>query len=173
MMIVTHEMRFARTVSNRVFYMDEGGIYEQGSPEQIFEHPSREKTRRFIKRLKSLHLSIDTSSIDYLGSITRLEHFGSDAVLPPRALRNVTLALEELVFQCIVPAVRAQGVDLTIDVLIEHAESDGALMMRITWGGAPYDPLTQGDEFALSIVDNVVRQAAYHYADANEVVCSL
>ena len=37
MMIVTHEMKFAKNVSNRVFYMDEKGIYEDGTPEQIFE----------------------------------------------------------------------------------------------------------------------------------------
>lgn len=35
MMIVTHEMNFARAISNRIFYMDEGGIYEDGTPEQI------------------------------------------------------------------------------------------------------------------------------------------
>ena len=49
MMIVTHEMNFARAISNRVFYMDEGGIYEDGTPEQIFDHPQRENTRRFVQ----------------------------------------------------------------------------------------------------------------------------
>ena len=49
--IITHEMRFAREVANRVFYMDEGGIYEEGPPEQVFQNPVREKTRRFIRRL--------------------------------------------------------------------------------------------------------------------------
>ena len=39
MMIVTHEMNFARAISNRVFYMDEGGIYEDGTPEQILSIP--------------------------------------------------------------------------------------------------------------------------------------
>ena len=39
MMIVTHEMKFARDVSTRVFYMDEGVIYEEGTPEQVFDHP--------------------------------------------------------------------------------------------------------------------------------------
>ena len=52
MMIVTHEMKFAQEVSNRVFYMDDGGIYEDGTPEQIFEHPEKELTRRFIQRFK-------------------------------------------------------------------------------------------------------------------------
>ena len=42
MLIVTHEMNFARFICNRVFYMDEGGIYEDGTPEQIFEHPQKE-----------------------------------------------------------------------------------------------------------------------------------
>lgn len=171
MMIVTHEMRFARSVSNRVFYMDEGGIYEQGSSEQIFEHPMREKTRQFIKRLKQLHLTINTASVDYLGAVGQLERFASNAILSPQALRNATLALEELVFQCIVPAAREQGVDPSVDVLIEHGESDGTLMMRLGWGGAPYNPLEQGSELTLSIVNNVVKQATYCYEGKNEVVC--
>ena len=48
MMIVTHEMKFARAICNRVFYMDGGGIYEDGTPEQVFDHPKRENTRRFV-----------------------------------------------------------------------------------------------------------------------------
>ena len=52
LMIVTHEMRFAREIANRVFYMDEGGVYEDGTPEEIFDNPKREKTIRFIKHLK-------------------------------------------------------------------------------------------------------------------------
>ena len=41
MVIVTHEMGFARKISNRVFFMDEGMIVEQGSPEQIFDNPQK------------------------------------------------------------------------------------------------------------------------------------
>lgn len=172
MMIVTHEMRFARTISNRVFYMDEGGIYEQGAPEQVFEHPTREKTRRFVKRLRELRLSIDTSSADHLGIISQLEHFGSEAGLSSRALRNVTLTLEELVFQCVVPAVRERGNRLIIDVSIEHAESDGTFTMRATWGGAPYNPLTEGDELSVSIIEKTTRRVDYRYDGVNEVDCS-
>jgi len=173
MMIVTHEMRFARTVSNRVFYMDEGGIYEEGTPDQIFEHPTREKTRQFIKRLKKLHLSIDMASIDYVGTISKLERFGSDAALSPRALRNVTLALEELVFQCIVPAARKHGDELTINALVEHAESDDTLTLRLAWDGAPFNPLTQGDELSVTIIEKVTRQTDYRYEGTNEVICQL
>lgn len=49
MVVVTHEMSFAHNVSNRVIFMDHGLIVEEGSPEQIFEHPQNERTR-FSKR---------------------------------------------------------------------------------------------------------------------------
>jgi len=50
MLIVTHEMEFAKEVSDRVVFMDKGVIAEQGTPEQIFNHPAQERTREFLKR---------------------------------------------------------------------------------------------------------------------------
>ncbi|MGE7919284.1 amino acid ABC transporter ATP-binding protein [Viridibacillus sp. NPDC093762] len=50
MLIVTHEMEFAREVSDRVVFMDKGVIVEEGSPEQIFNHPQNERTKAFLKR---------------------------------------------------------------------------------------------------------------------------
>ena len=50
MVIVTHEMAFARDVSDQVIFMDEGQILEQGSPEQVFGDPKEERTRRFLAR---------------------------------------------------------------------------------------------------------------------------
>ena len=51
MMIVTHEMDFAKKIANRVLFMDGGGIYDDGTPKQIFDNPQKEKTKRFIHRL--------------------------------------------------------------------------------------------------------------------------
>jgi len=50
MLVVTHEMAFARDVSNRVVFMDKGVIAEEGTPEQIFNNPTQERTREFLKR---------------------------------------------------------------------------------------------------------------------------
>ncbi|MGD6855827.1 amino acid ABC transporter ATP-binding protein [Bacillus infantis] len=50
MLIVTHEMEFAKEVSDRVVFMDKGVIAEEGSPEQIFNNPDQERTREFLKR---------------------------------------------------------------------------------------------------------------------------
>lgn len=50
MIIVTHEMAFARDVASHVIFMDDGGILEQGEPLQVFEHPREERTRQFLSR---------------------------------------------------------------------------------------------------------------------------
>lgn len=51
MVIVTHEVDFARAVSDRVIFMDEGVVVEQGSPEEVIDHPKNERTKAFLKKL--------------------------------------------------------------------------------------------------------------------------
>lgn len=53
MIIVTHEMSFAREVSDRVLFMDSGVIAEQGEPEQIFSSPDSERLRAFLNSVLS------------------------------------------------------------------------------------------------------------------------
>lgn len=48
MIIVTHEMAFARDVANKVIFMDDGYIVEQGNPHEVFEHPKEERTKQFL-----------------------------------------------------------------------------------------------------------------------------
>ena len=51
MIVVTHEMRFARDVSDRVIFMNEGIIEEEGTPDQIFNHPTSENTKSFLQHI--------------------------------------------------------------------------------------------------------------------------
>lgn len=50
MVIVTHEMQFAKEVSDRVIFMDQGVIAEQGTPDEIFNNPKQERTKQFLSR---------------------------------------------------------------------------------------------------------------------------
>ena len=52
MLIVTHEMRFAREVADRILFMDDGVIIEEGKPEQIFTNPQNDRTRKFLELLQ-------------------------------------------------------------------------------------------------------------------------
>ena len=53
MLVVTHEMAFARDVSNHVVFMADGVICEQGEPKQLFEHPTQARTQEFLSRFRS------------------------------------------------------------------------------------------------------------------------
>ena len=53
MMIVTHEMAFAKEVSDRVLFMDNGIILEEGTPDELFNHPKQERTKEFLQRFRN------------------------------------------------------------------------------------------------------------------------
>jgi polar amino acid transport system ATP-binding protein len=63
MLVVTHEMQFAREVGDRVVFMDEGRIVEQGAPVAVLDRPKEERTRRFLRRTLSLAHSLEELEI--------------------------------------------------------------------------------------------------------------
>jgi polar amino acid transport system ATP-binding protein len=64
MLVVTHEMQFARDVGDRVVFMDGGRIVEQGRPADVLDNPKEERTRRFLRRSLQLAHSLDELEID-------------------------------------------------------------------------------------------------------------
>lgn len=52
MLIVTHEMQFAKEVADRVIFMDDGRIVEEGKPEEIFTSPKNERTKKFLEKFQ-------------------------------------------------------------------------------------------------------------------------
>lgn len=89
MMIVTHEMKFAREICNRVFYMDQGGIYEEGTPEQIFGNPQRERTKAFIQRLKVFSFKFEASDFDHADFNKKLKTFIENNSISPEKEFNL------------------------------------------------------------------------------------
>ena len=109
MLLVTHEMRLARHVSDRVFFMQDGEIYEEGSPEQIFENPLREGTRNFIFRIRNWTYTLSPSSRDFHAMTGSLEKFCKDQFLGRRQAMNCQLAVEELAVSLLLPAIEGAG----------------------------------------------------------------
>ena len=76
MLIVTHEMKFAHDVSTRIFYMQDGIIYEDGTPQQIFEKPVHSATKAFVQRIrKEIFPGAGSPDFDYLDMETRIRQF--------------------------------------------------------------------------------------------------
>jgi polar amino acid transport system ATP-binding protein len=64
MLVVTHEMQFARDVGDHLIFMDDGKIVEQGDPVEVLDHPKAERTQRFLRRTLQLADSLEELTID-------------------------------------------------------------------------------------------------------------
>lgn len=124
MAIVTHEMKFAQDVSSRIFFMYDGIIYEEGTPDQIFNHPQKEATQTFINRIRSLIFNIKDRDFDLYGMNAQIERFCQKYALGNAVCNKLQLMLEELL---------ANILPFSGDIIIkiEYSEKDYKLMMEV------------------------------------------
>ena len=164
LMIVTHEMNFARAISNRVFYMDEGGIYEDGTPEQIFDHPQRENTRRFIRKLKVLELNIESRDYDFLGMAGEIDRYCGKNQIPARVAHYIHLAFEELVQQMLIPVLEHPD----IQAVIEYSEAGESAVLTVRYNGRAFDVTAGGNGLSLKILRSAVSDMTYAWNESEE-----
>lgn len=164
MMIVTHEMNFARAISNRVFYMDEGGIYEDGSPEQIFDHPQRENTRRFVRRLKVLELNIESRDYDFLGMAGEIETYCNRNQIAPKLANRLQLVFEETM-QLMVPVLE----NPRLQAVCEYSEQTEGSEWTIRYAGPRYDMTASNDTLALMVLKGMTEGIDYEWNDGAEL----
>ena len=160
MIIVTHEMKFAREICNRVFYMDQGGIYEDGSPEQIFDNPQKERTRQFIRHLKVLEHSITSKNFDFIGLNTQIEEFGRKHRISQRSIYNIQAFIEEMCVQIILPQIQNPfEMLITIEYSEEHNDAD----VIIRYDGKAFDPTQTDNELSLLLAKRATAEIVYQY----------
>ncbi len=167
MLIVTHEMRFAHDVSTRVFYMDDGLNYEEGSPQVIFENPQKEKTRQFIQRLKVFEECITKADFDYVAAITHLEEFGRKQQINQKTIVNMQLVFEELLVNSLIPSL-PKSFELTFTA--EYAEEKDSVSLRISYGGAELNPLNLADGVSRKLIEKAGSDYIHSYSNGMNVI---
>lgn len=156
MLIVTHEMEFARYVSNRIFYMDEQGIYEDGTPEEIFENPQKPKTREFIFKIRSFDYEIKSRKYDYVEMLNSLDNFCFRHAISQKMSNALRLMTEELVMNIIVPKVGACRYNINYSEELNHYE------MLVTYGGEEENLLeTAEDELTKTMIEQTAKEVTY------------
>ena len=166
MIIVTHEMKFAREICNRVFYMDQGGVYEDGPPEQIFDNPQKERTRQFIRHLKVLEYSITSKDFDFIGFNTQIEEFGRKHRVSQRTIYNIQSYIEEMCVQIILPQLKGTFEMLvTIEYSEEHDDAD----VVVRFSGDAFDPRQTDNELSMLLVKKAADSIAYSFDHGQEL----
>jgi len=154
MMIVTHEMRFAKEIANRVFFMCDGYIYEDGPPEQIFEHPTKEKTIDFINRINKKEIIVDSKYFDFPAAVRDINNFAFKNKIDGADLTELHLIFEELIVAMLVPKMND---DVNIKVILSKSDVSGLIEMTLYYN-LSYNPLkenlTESDNLPLSIINS-------------------
>ena len=167
MAIVTHEMDFARDVSNRVFFMDEGVIYEEGTPEQIFENPQKPRTIAFVNRLRSYEHRILSSDFDLYAIHSEIEAFCDKHFIFHTARHNVLLAVEE-VLELSRSRIGRNG----LAVAVSHSEKTGDVTASFT-GGADYPNVLEeagADPMVTTIVRSLAKDVSFTREDGKSAL---
>lgn len=158
MVIVTHEMEFARNISTRVFYMDEGIIYEEGTPEQIFENPQKEKTKEFINRIRKFNYAITSKNYDLYRMNGEIEAFCEKHMVTKRVCNNVLLIIEEIL------GLQRDFSDITLTLAYSEKRSHLELVFE-SGGGFGYflEEGVQADDIGIKLIKGKCENIQYHY----------
>lgn len=164
MAIVTHEMDFARDVSSRIFYMDEGIIYEEGSPDEIFNNPQKENTRAFISRIKSFNYSVETADFDFIDMMNSLDNFCFKHTILKSTANKLQLVVEELVMNILVP-IKAE-----IQISVHFSENKDSVEVVAIYSGEKINPLdNESDNLSATIIKKIADNIQYAYDGKNRL----
>lgn len=169
MVIVTHEMEFAKEIASRILYMDEQGIYEEGTPQEIFEAPQKKKTRDFIHKMKYLSWRIETRAFDLMQLQGNICSFASRYGLDAKKTNRLQLCTEELIYEMLDYG-QADGTP-DIQIQISFDERDKCTLIELRSKGKRYDPFEaeSDDEIHLgvTILKNTAKRIDYRFDGEN------
>lgn len=160
MMIVTHEMDFARQISTKVFYMDQGTVYESGTPEQVFEAPQTDLCRAFMRERRILRGIIYADNFDLPAEFSKVIAFAEKYHIGQPKLIKLFQLIEEL---CLTLIIKETGNDIEYEA---SYDADGDICeMILQYGGAKFDPLNDADdELAAKLAAAKTRRFAHAYS---------
>ena len=174
MAIVTHEMDFAKNVSSRIFFMDEGIIYEEGKPGDIFENPQKEKTRIFIQRIRKLNEKIISQDFDLYKLNANIELFCARHTADKRTVSHILLVVEEVLGQMLLPLFPGEP---EIDLTLEYSEKTGDFQLLFDYAGPQHNPflfLPDEDNLSLRLIEKLTKSSSYSAnADGNHLAIVL
>jgi polar amino acid transport system ATP-binding protein len=165
MIIVTHEMEFARNISNRVFYMDEGLIYEEGTPQQIFDNPQKEKTKAFINRIRSLNYRVKSRDYDLYAMQGEMEAFCEKHMLTKKVTGYVVHIAEEVL------GLQTDFSDISLS--LSYSEKEGDVQLVCESAGLPVNPLKNDlldEDIGLKLILGRCKSVDYAYTDRKNIL---
>ena len=139
--IVTHEMRFAKSIASKVVFLAEKGIYEMGSAEEVFEHPQKKLTRQFIFRSRMYEQSFTKADFDPFVMRRDMKELVSRYDHTAGQVRFFSVVADELIYPLLNHADNA-GVKATVRLICSETSTSHVILLDLE--GMRNDPLNGG-----------------------------
>lgn len=165
--IVTHEMNFARNIATKVYYMDEKGIYESGTPEEIFENPKREKTKIFINKLKVFSGEYLASEIDLYEVLGQVSQYCLKYDMTKRETNMITVICEE--YLAYLMARRESGEKITIFLKYNENDRSKEIVFKDTFPPGNHFEKEDFDEVSKRLIQGLTKSLVYRRTDGQNV----
>lgn len=151
--IVTHEMNFARNIATKVIFMAEKGIYEQGTPKEVFDNPSKSLTRKFLYRSRMLEEELKAESLDLYSLSSNLTAFINQYETTPKQKHLISAICDELLYP-LFKAETSPAKKAFISVLCSETGSSHTIRMILE--GLESDPMQEPylDDLNVRILEN-------------------
>lgn len=159
MMIVTHEMNFAKNVSNRVFYMDEKGIYEEGTPQQIFENPQKPKTKEFIYKIRTCSYVIEDRKFDLYAFNAQIESFLKNQLFDEKRINKVLLVCEEILYHYLFKSFGERFAP--VEFILQYSQQKDETVLLFGGELVEEGTLSGAEDVSKAIVNKTIKEIAY------------
>ena len=160
-LLVAHSMQLTRDVSTRVFFLNEGIIYEEGTPDQIFDNPQKEKTQSFINSQNAIEFKIDKTFNFTNDSITLAEFcLKHNAYL--KLVNKAFLIFEEIIEQILFTKYESPDIKVKVDYKNEF------ITMNIKYKGERFNIKDSNNDISIKLVEGLATNIDYSYNENDE-----
>ena len=165
-LMVAHSMQLARDVSTRVFYLDEGVIYEEGTPDQIFDNPRKEKTQSFIKNQNAIEFKID-KKFNFTKESINLAEFCLKHNAYLKVVNKTLLEFEEVTMQILLDKYDNPGIKVRV------VYKNQIVTMHVKYKGEKFNIKDSNNDISFKLVEGLATSIDYSFNEKDEYVNTL
>lgn len=146
MVVVTHEMGFARDVCSRILFLSGGRLVEDGAPEDIFEHPRDKETEAFVHRIRRLVFDIESRDFDFYDMTSQIKQFCIRSSVAGK-MNQITHIVDEMLMLL-------ARYEKPVHIEVQHSDLSGQTSVVVVHKGERVSPLSrpEADELAVMIL---------------------
>ena len=144
MIIVTHKLTFARDVCNRILFLHDGTIYEEGTRDQILTNPQKPATRAFVLRWQTLAFEIESRDFDFYDMVSKIKQFCIRYAIPEK-INPVTHIVEEML-------IMLSKYNKAVHIHVNHNELTAQTEVTVLHVGETVSPFDRDDADELSVM---------------------